>query len=235
MLRPPSIMQDHGAEIPGDDANVAEPCPKHERSELGGRWKLRYRPGKIRVRILVAGNRAADSRQNLPEIEAEDASHRTRAGFSKFQNAQFPVPPQDAREFAEPVFVIRQVAKSKRRGDQVEARVREREMQRVGSGKERVALTMSGLIARTPKHGLDKIAPDYRRALWRITKRSRARAIERKCQIASAAAEIKYSRFWALENMSEKLRSSPAPDAIKREREQMVQKIVPRGDTREHL
>src|SRR5271170_2940286 len=119
-LRAAGRMEDHAAEIPRGDADVAEAGLRHQRGKLRWRRELRHGAGEICVRLLVAGDRAADAGKNLPTVEAEDARHRARAGLRKFEDAEFSAPAQNAGKLAETLLVIRQVAKAECGGDEVE-------------------------------------------------------------------------------------------------------------------
>jgi len=56
-----------------------------------------------------------------------------------------------------------------------------------------------------------------------------------KGQIAGAAAEIEDARVRAAEDFDETLRGAATPDAVHRERQKMIQKVVARDDAGEHI
>ena len=82
-----------------------------------GRRKLRDRTRQIGIRLAVAGNRAADPRQNVPEVKAKNSRQRAMPGSV---NSRMPTSPPGFSTRAnsrKPALVVREIAKAESGGD----------------------------------------------------------------------------------------------------------------------
>src|SRR5208282_81660 len=151
-------VKDHASEIPGGDADGGEAGLLHERGEFGRRRELGDGAGEIPVRLGVAGNGAADARQNVLEVEAEQSRHRTGGRLGEFENADFPALFEDTRDLAEAVLVVREIAKAEGGGDEVEARIGKRKMEGVGSSENDGAISVLRFFSCAGEHRFNEVA-----------------------------------------------------------------------------
>jgi len=227
-------VEDDAAEIPGGDADILKACLTHERGKLVRRRKPRDGAGKIRVGLAIAGDGPADARKDIFEIEAEESRHGAANRFGEFEDAHFPTLLEHARDFAETLIVTGEIAKAEGRCDEVETRIGKREMQGVGGGEDGAVAIAARLFLRAFEHAFDEISADHRRA-QRGGIGALADAVEREGKIARATAEVEDAGFRPPKDMLEPASGAAAPDAIKREGEEMVQEVVARHDSAKHF
>ncbi len=155
------------------------------------------------------------------------------------ENSRIPTSPrrfQDARDFAQSVFIIHQIAEAKGRGHQIEAGVGKRELKRVCRGENGGTRMFGGFFSRAAEHRLREIATDQRKTEGAgIAQFVNADAFEREGEVAGAAAEIEDARVRSAQDMAEFARGAAAPVAVQRKGEEVIQEIVARSDAAEHI
>src|SRR6516225_1886431 len=244
-------VQDDAAEVPKSDADLTKTAFSQELGQLRRRREFRDRAGKIVVGVGAAGDCAADVRQNVFEIEAEEGRHGTSTRFAEFKDPQFASPFQNAGKFAKTSLVIGEIAEAESCGDEVEAGIGEREVQGVGSAEDDGATAQPSFLLPPYKHRFDKIGANDRKNRSRnlrggsprflcgyrcaLRKYSRTGTRKRQGQVTRTAAQIENARVGPLQNGEKSLGRAPAPEVIERKREQMIEKIVARRDPREHV
>src|ERR1700722_5301005 len=98
----------------------------------------------------------------MPEVEAKYSGERAAAGLGKFEDAQFPSRLQHSRKFQQAALVVRKVAEAESRCNEIETRVRERQIQGIRCRKNHGAPTSVAFLFRALQHPLHKITADYR-------------------------------------------------------------------------
>ena len=76
----------------------------------------------------------------MTEIKSKQCREWSGARFGELQDSSFASTPQHARDFAKTALVVCEIAEAEGRGDEIEARVGERQLQGVGGDKNGTAL-----------------------------------------------------------------------------------------------
>ena len=75
------------------------PTRSHQRREFVGTEEPRHRRWQVGIRGAVTRQKAADSRQNVPEIPAIEIANKTSGRLGEFKNRQGAAGFQDALDF----------------------------------------------------------------------------------------------------------------------------------------
>src|SRR6266403_2732724 len=219
-------MESDGAEGPDEIVDRLVADGSHKGRELGWTEETGNRFGQVRVGGGVAGNEAADFRQNFAEVPAVEIPQQSIEWFGEFEDGDGAARLQDALNFAQAGFVIGEIAEAKGRGDEVEGGIGERQAHGVGFEKRNGGRNGLGcargergiLLFCANKHGVSKIHSDDART---------SGTGKGKGEISRAATEIKNKRIGAAQSGAEKFCCARAPETVELQREEMIQQIVP--------
>src|SRR6266850_1443670 len=227
-------VESDGAESPNAIVDRLIADSGHDGCELGWTEETGNGFGQVRIGGGVTGNQAADSRQNFAEVPAIEIPQNSIRWFGEFEDGDGAAGLQHALNFAQASFVIGEVSKAKGGGHQVERGFGERQTHGVGFNERQPDDRVSGsalgqrdtFFFCANEHGVSKIRADD--AGFSGTS-------EGEGEISRSTAEIKNERIGATENGMETFCCARAPKAIELQRKEMIQQVVTRSDTREHL
>ena len=198
----------------------------HQLHHRWRRWKPLHRTWQIPVRHRIARNPRANRRQHMPKIKPKYLPHHP-ARLAAIQNPHFAARFQHPQKLLQPSPIIRQVAKPKRRGDQVQRPIRERHPHRIHR-LDRNPHPLE-LHPRQRQHLLRKIRRNHRLSVRRPPPQQRSG------HVAGAAANVQHLRLRPRQNIPEAPRRPPPPRPVHIAREHMVQQVIARSNAVEHL
>jgi hypothetical protein len=160
------------------------------------------------------------------EVKPVEAGEEPAPGQGKLQDARFPAPLEDAKDFLQPALIVGQVAEAEGGGHHIEGLVGEGQVESVGFNQLKVRIRSADLLLRQQQHSVNEVAA-HNRAL--------ADACQLQSQVGGAAAKVEGARAGRRQSRGERPRGAAPPDAVAVEREQVVEEVVARGDAGEHL
>ena len=130
-------MQGDSAERPGAEGGGFVTDGSEESGKFGGAEEAGDGVGKISVGGAVAGEPAADAREDAAEIPAIQIAEDVVGRLGEVQDGDGAAWLEDAMDFAQAGFVVGKIAEAESGGDEVEGFVGEGEAEGVGFGERK--------------------------------------------------------------------------------------------------
>src|SRR6185503_1623268 len=127
-----SNVQRDGAAGHALELDRTESGATHFAGKLRGGRKFSDGFRQVTIGVAGAGERAAQNRQNIARIKSIQFPKQGSIGLREFENGRNAITLQDAVHFGEAGMVIREVAKSEGYGYEVERRIGDGQIERVG-------------------------------------------------------------------------------------------------------
>jgi len=226
-------VEGDGAESPGAEGGKFVTDGSEEGGEFGGAEEAGDRVGEIRVGGAVAGEPAANAREDAAEVPAVEIAEDIVRRLNEVKDGERAAGFEDAMDFAKAGFVVGEIAEAESGCDEVEGCVGEGEAEGVGFGERKsgrrgkagMAATDDALGAGASEHGVGEIGADDAGG---------ASFAEGESKIAGAAAEVENEGVFASEDGAEEFGGAGAPDAVEIDGKDVVERVVSGRDAGEH-
>src|SRR5215467_14527836 len=171
----------------------------------------------------ITGYDRSNSRQHVAEIELKHLAQNWDYRLRKFENHDRASRLQYSANLAKSGISILQITQAERDGDCIERCVGKRPFQGICFDHPDPPVSFLG---RTYKHRMAKVCCDDVRF---------HRSIQRDCQISRSTARIQTESGRLAQQVPDFSSRKPTPPAIYGTGKEMVEEVVSRGDSREHL
>ena len=206
---------------------------RHQGGKFCWAEKARDGVGEVSVSGAVAGEPAANAREDTAKIRAVKIADKIVGRLGEFEDSDGAARLENAMHFLEAGIVVGKITEAEGGGDQIEGLIREGKAEGVGFGDgerwrtgQAMARAEAALETEAREHGVSEVSTDDS-GFTTVAHRER--------EVAGATTEIEDESVGAHEDRTKESGGAGTPEAIELKGKDVVERVVSRRDLREHL